>query len=186
MDAKVITSKRDYIQAHIAAVTYIDPSLLHGEVPCPHYLFPYHQQSKEVPVHKVGCGGCKWQVVSYDKQLTLKHDIVLDCFKQVRHKHGELPMLPILAAPQLYQYRNKIEFSFGKYLQKGQRGTAQEQEFVVQEHRNLGMHKQGEFSKVVDVDQCFLVSAPMHSVYERVKQLCHDSGLPVYDAKTHA
>lgn len=44
-----------------------------------------------------------------------------------------------------------------------------QRKFRIAEHRQLGMHKQGEFSKVVDVDQCYLVSARMHDIYTRLK-----------------
>jgi 23S rRNA (uracil1939-C5)-methyltransferase len=49
----------------------------------------------------------------------------------------------------------------------------------------MWFHKQGEFSKVVDIDQCFLVSKKVHAIYKRIKSDLLDSWIPVYDVKTH-
>lgn len=50
---------------------------------------------------------------------------------------------------------------------------------------NLGFHKQGEFSKIVDVDSCGLVSTKVNKLFAYIKELCLQSGLSVYDQKTH-
>ena len=42
--------------------------------------------------------------------------------------------------------------------------------FEIAEHRQCGFHKQGEFSKIVDIDQCYLVSENMHHVYAYINQ----------------
>lgn len=57
-------------------------------------------------------------MIAYDQQLLMKQQIIEDCFKSVVIKNGKLPLEPILPAPQQFGYRNKIEFSFGKYLQR--------------------------------------------------------------------
>ncbi len=116
--------------------------------------------------------------MSYAKQCDLKQTMLEQCFTQL-----DTNVLPVLPAPQQRGYRNKIEFSFGKYLKK--RYQSEKEGFEIAEHRQLGFHKQGEFSKVVDVEQCYLISPDLHAVYTHVKELFLASGLPVYDAKTH-
>jgi len=69
-------------------------------------------------LRKVGCGGCKRQMLSYMNQLKLKEDIVNDAFTKLKKKLPELHILSIIGSPQEKQYRNKIEFSFGKYITK--------------------------------------------------------------------
>lgn len=55
----------------------------------------------------------------------------------------------------------------------------------MREDRQLGFHKQGQFSKVIDVDQCHLVSDEAKKLYTYLKTLLINSGLPVHDSKTH-
>jgi tRNA/tmRNA/rRNA uracil-C5-methylase (TrmA/RlmC/RlmD family) len=131
--------------------------------------------------------------MSYPKQLELKQDMLRQCF------HGlGLEVLPIMGTPKPLGYRNKIEFSFGKYLVKNSdykesdikdkkippnpplsKGKEDllgvQKKFTIAEHWQLGFHKQGEFSKVVDVDQCYLVSEPMHAVYMYIKDQLQQS-----------
>ncbi|NOZ43887.1 MAG: hypothetical protein GXP45_01860 [bacterium] len=49
----------------------------------------------------------------------------------------------------------------------------------------MGFHKQGEFSKIVDVDKCGLISDKMNEIFAYIKSLCFNSQLPVYDQMTH-
>jgi tRNA/tmRNA/rRNA uracil-C5-methylase (TrmA/RlmC/RlmD family) len=45
---------------------------------------------------------------------------VQDCFRKLADKMGGVEILPVVHSPRQFGYRNKIEFSFGKYLRKGQ------------------------------------------------------------------
>ncbi len=85
VDITIVKKKKDYMEGHIVRVHKVAPERLDGEVKCPHYLFGYQKEKDQldVPEHKNGCGGCKRQVVSYEKQLLLKRDIVTDCFNQL-------------------------------------------------------------------------------------------------------
>lgn len=51
--------------------------------------------------------------------------------------------------------------------------------------RSIGFHRQGEFSKIVDIDTCGLISDKANEIFAYIKGLCFASGLPVYDQKTH-
>jgi len=199
VDVKIVKKKRDYLTGHIIKVHKVDEKWLDGDLRCPHHMSPYVPSPQTpLPTTSLGegqsdphieskkwCGGCKRQAISYTKQLELKQDIVADCFS----KFPKVEMLPIVWSPLQFGYRNKIEFSFGKYLRREFDPTNEskphERPFVVAEHWQMGFHKQGEFSKVVDIDQCYLVSPKMHEVYNRIKSDLKNSGLPVHDAKTH-
>ncbi|MCX6822798.1 MAG: methyltransferase domain-containing protein [candidate division SR1 bacterium] len=125
-------------------------------------------------------------MLSYATQLKLKQDIVADSFKKL--KMPELNILPIVGSPLEKGYRNKIEFSFGKYITNGEQvknGEAREKQLNVLSDRSVGFHRQGEFSKIVDITNCGLISDQANEVFARVKGLCLASGLPVYDQKTH-
>jgi tRNA/tmRNA/rRNA uracil-C5-methylase (TrmA/RlmC/RlmD family) len=57
-------------------------------------------------------------MLSYGNQLKLKEDIVSDAFTKIKKKLPDLQVLSIIGSPQEKNYRNKIEFSFGKYITK--------------------------------------------------------------------
>ena len=57
------------------------------------------------------CGGCKWQNLPYSEQLKFKQQQVFD--QLTRIGKIELPEIsPILGSKHIYEYRNKLEFSF--------------------------------------------------------------------------
>jgi 23S rRNA (uracil1939-C5)-methyltransferase len=63
------------------------------------------------------CGGCKWQMLPYEKQLAYKQQEVEQNFKRIGKV--ELPaLLPIVGSDAIKHYRNKLEFTFSnkRYL----------------------------------------------------------------------
>lgn len=63
------------------------------------------------------CGGCKWQMLPYQKQLEYKQQEVAQNFKRIG-KVALPEMLPIVGSEQTRAYRNKMEFTFSskRYL----------------------------------------------------------------------
>jgi 23S rRNA m(5)U-1939 methyltransferase (EC 2.1.1.-) len=62
-------------------------------------------------IHFGVCGGCKWQNLSYEKQLEFKQDEVYNHIKRIGGL-VDFETLPILGSEEQYFYRNKMEFSF--------------------------------------------------------------------------
>jgi len=66
------------------------------------------------------CGGCTFQTLRYEDELMLKRDMVLDLFKKAEIS---LPLkcepVEVRPAPNIYGYRNKMEFSFGDEYRDG-------------------------------------------------------------------
>lgn len=147
-------------------------------------------------------------MLSYGNQLKLKEDIVNDAFTKIKRKLPDLQVLTIIGSPQEKNYRNKIEFSFGKYITKGQirdeeQGTRYKENNTVTNAQisspksqvptpnivlsdwSVGFHKQGEFSKIIDIDNCALISDEANAIFQHIKGLCTASGLPVHDQMTH-
>jgi 23S rRNA (uracil1939-C5)-methyltransferase len=58
------------------------------------------------------CGGCDWQQLGYEAQLRLKRDIVVDCLKRLAGLN-DVPVLPTIASPRQWGYRNKVQVPFG-------------------------------------------------------------------------
>ncbi|MEO6788399.1 MAG: TRAM domain-containing protein [Chthoniobacteraceae bacterium] len=63
------------------------------------------------------CGGCAYQHIAYEKQLELKSRQVEQTLLRVG-KFPEVPMRPIVPAPQPYAYRNRIRV----HVQDGRAG----------------------------------------------------------------
>ena len=57
------------------------------------------------------CGGCKWQILPYAKQLQYKEKQVIDQLTRIGHLEIA-EKLPILASQKTELYRNKLEFTF--------------------------------------------------------------------------
>ena len=71
------------------------------------------------------CGGCVYQGVPYEEQLSNKAGEVRRLLAEKNIDYGTL--LPIAPAPDRFGYRNKMEYTFGD-MEKGGPTT-------------LGMHK---------------------------------------------
>ncbi len=212
VDLKIVKQKKDYVEAHITHIVELDPKIVDGEIFCPHFFSLLQNEkgagSKEQgasnlkpvtwnlwPSRKVGCWWCKRQMLSYANQLKLKEDIVNDAFTKIKRKLPELQVLSIIGSPSEKKYRNKIEFSFGKYITREQVTGSKEQATcnlqpgtcnnVILSDRSVGFHKQGEFSKIIDIDDCALISDEANAIFQHIKWLCKASGLPVHDQMTH-
>ncbi|USN58676.1 MAG: hypothetical protein H6767_00740 [Candidatus Peribacteria bacterium] len=70
---------------------------------------------------------------------------------------------PIIPSPLVDGYRNKVEFSFGKYI------SAKEGR---EEHFNVGFHKQGSFSQIQDYEGCILIDDELNNIYLDIKNHC--------------
>lgn len=60
--------------------------------------------------HFASCGGCRWQHLSYQEQLTQKETNIKRSFAPLLT--SEVTFFPIAASPKPWEYRNKMEFSF--------------------------------------------------------------------------
>ncbi len=110
------------------------------------------------------CGGCRLQHVAYPAQLAFKEKQVRDCLERI----GGLPpfeMRPILAAPEPYGYRNKMEFT----VVPSSAGPA------------LGLHEADRYDVVLDIDRCLLQSEVMNSLLAETRTLVRRDGISVYE-----
>ena len=183
---RITKKKKDYIEAMMMEVVSYDTQYTDGTIVCAHYKNPL----ETIPAwqeHEIWCGWCKRQIMSYDKQCEIKQHLVEDSFRWMSEIIGSIGWVQhIIWSPLTYQYRNKIEFSFGKYLvRKKWTKKDEKKEFLLNHQRQVGFHKQWYFSKVLDVQQCHLVSEKAHEVFVHLKKIIHDSWLPVYDQKMH-
>ena len=146
----------------------------------------FHQKSEKrvTPAceHFGVCGGCKWQHMGYEHQITYKEQEVLNNLKRIGHI--ELPeVTPIAAAPETYFYRNKMEFSFSdsRWL------TPEEiQEKDTIEDRNaLGFHIPGMWDKILDIKKCHLQADPSNEMRLFVKRFAIAEGITFFNPRNH-
>ncbi|MBR1807995.1 MAG: 23S rRNA (uracil(1939)-C(5))-methyltransferase RlmD [Paludibacteraceae bacterium] len=121
--------------------------------------FVKYSDKRTEPVcrHFGNCGGCKWQILPYEEQLRYKHQQITD--NLVRIGKVELPEIsPILGSKKIYNYRNKLEFTFSD-----QRWVSWEDIHAaggidnVERGHGLGFHITNCFDKVLDITECHLM-----------------------------
>jgi tRNA/tmRNA/rRNA uracil-C5-methylase (TrmA/RlmC/RlmD family) len=81
-----VKNRKDFIEAHIIETTEYDPHFADGEIFCPHYFIPKGVSEVNEGTAKIGCGGCKRQMMSYPRQLELKQQLVEESFKKINSK----------------------------------------------------------------------------------------------------
>lgn len=118
------------------------------------------------------CGGCTYQTLSYDEQLQLKSNMIQDLLVPVIGQEiWDEKYEGIKASPRQFEYRNKMEFSFGDFEKDGP--------------LTLGMHKKGSFYDVVTVDGCQIIDADMRQVLTITLEYFAKSKEPYYRKGNH-
>ena len=113
--------------------------------------------------------GAPWQVLSYERQLEVKAEQVVDALKRIG-KLEEFEIEPIVPAVEQWRYRNKLEYSFG---------TDEQGELV------CGFHAPGRWNEIVPMVDCKLASEKSNELREQVLQFCKIQGLTAWDRKDH-
>lgn len=121
---------------------------------CPHFEF---------------CGGCSYQTLSYKNQLSLKKNMVKDILDNAIK--SEYDFEGIIESPVQWEYRNKMEFSFGDEYKDGPLA--------------LGMHKRNSFHDIVTVNKCRIVDEDYRKVMDCVLKHCSERELPFYKKLKH-
>lgn len=115
------------------------------------------------------CGGCSYQTLSYEHQLELKNKMVKDILDNAVASDYEYE--GIQGSPLQWNYRNKMEFSFGDEFKEGPLA--------------LGMHKKNSFHDIVTVDDCRIVHEDYRKVLRCVLNYCSEKELPFYHKVRH-
>ncbi len=150
------------------------------------YPIAFHRYSsyRVSPVcgHFGKCGGCKWQDIDYTHQLRFKEKMVLDNFERVGRI--ELPSLhAICPSPDLWGYRNKMEFSF-----TGRRWLSPEEVasgHPVEDRRGLGLHFSGRFDWIVHIDECHLEPSYHNELRNQIYRKACALAIPFYNPIDH-
>lgn len=127
--------------------------------------------------HVVSCGGCSFQGLEYAAQLAAKERLLARILAPL----GALTIAPVRAAATPWNYRNKMDFTFGaaRWIEAGEPEHA-EQGFA------LGLHARGHFQKVLDVKACEIAFAEAAPILAGVRTAARELGLRAWDVRTQA
>ena len=102
------------------------------------------------------CGGCTYLSLPYEEQLKVKEKQVKRLLDSVLNRQEEAWIFEgIKGSPKAYEYRNKMEFSFGDEYKDGPLA--------------LGMHRRGSFYDIVTVADCKIVDADYRLILQTVR-----------------
>jgi 23S rRNA (uracil1939-C5)-methyltransferase len=159
------------------------------------------------------CGGCKWQMLPYAKQLQYKQQEAEQNLRRIGKV--ELPnIMPIIGADDDKYYRNKLEFTFSnkRYLlpeeieaspkSPPEEGTF-EQPDALKEIKNsemlktlppgeglggagaLGFHVPRLFDKIIDIHECYLMDGVNNSIRNTIRDFALQNKYSFYDVREH-
>lgn len=161
VDLQVTRKKKSYLEARVTH--FHEYSKDRAEPFCKHFGV---------------CGGCKWQHLPYEHQLTYKQE-------QISQQLGRIAKVdlptekPILAASPIQYYRNKMEYSFSN------RRWLLDSEVESEEKLNrnaLGFHVPGRFDRIVDIEHCYLQPEPSNTIRLALRDFSLEHNLEFYDA----
>lgn len=152
VEIELFDVRKDFAKAHVVSI--VKASAQRSEPPC--------------SLFKV-CGGCQWQHLSYDAQLTAKEDIVRQALKYIGGLNADL-VEPIIKADEILYYRNKVQFPV-KHPQGSNRILA-------------GYYKQ-DSHELVNVKHCPVQPQPLDYILEVAKDACERHGISAYSETKH-
>ena len=132
--------------------------------------------------HFENCGGCKWQHLSYNKQLEYKEKQVRDAFTRIA-KVDIIETFPIVGGEKTEYYRNKLEFSFSNKRWLTDDEIKSDENFG--ETSVLGFHAPGSFDKIIDIEHCYLQDSPSNEIRNFVRDFTIKNKYKYWDARTH-
>jgi 23S rRNA (uracil1939-C5)-methyltransferase len=162
--ARVFKKRKHYAEARV--IELLSPSLDRVAPPCPYSGL---------------CGGCKTQILRYDRQLAYKRRHVIDSLEHIGSLEN-IPVYPVIPSEKIFGYRNKMEFSCSdrRWLLPEEMATDQ-----VDTGFALGLHVPGTFYKVLDIDACLLMPDLGNWILGTTREYMKNSDHPAYGLRSH-
>ena len=155
------------------------------------------------------CGGCKWQMLPYSKQLQYKQQEVEQNLRRIGKI--DLPeILPIIGGDDTVHYRNKLEFTFsnkefypyplaspnlsggdalGNSADSENFNKFAESQVSPSEGGGsfgaLGFHVPRIFDKVIDIEECFLMDDVNNKIRNTIRAFALENKFSFYDIREH-
>lgn len=163
VDIRIIKKRRSYAEGRISRI--ITPSPSRVEPRCSHFGV---------------CGGCRWQHLPYEMQLASKQQVVEDALQRIA-KVELPPVSQIKGSADIWEYRNKMEYTFSNKRWLTDEQLASGESFV--DRDGAGFHIPGAFDKVLDIDRCHLQDDLGNRIRHFVKDYAREHGLSFYDLR---
>lgn len=164
VDLKIDRKKHSYAEAHITRI--VSPSPARVAARC---------------VSFGTCGGCKWQHLPYEEQLKHKRQQVVDALERIAKV--ELPeILPTLPSANVWEYRNKMEYTFSDKRWRTWEDIRSGKEFD-DSGNALGFHIPGAFDKVLHIDGCLLQDSKGDEIRNFIYDFADSHGYSFYNIK---
>ncbi len=133
-----------------------------------------------VPVkceHFADCGGCTFQNLDYEQQVSAKELQVKDVFRRIGG-FKDVDCDSIVKCEEIFHYRNKMEFTFSN------------QEYVPESEKErepsnfaLGLHAPGRWDKILNINECHIQTKIANEILTTIKELTKD--LEPYNIREH-
>ena len=145
-----------------------------------------HIETDSTCPHFEKCGGCSYHTLPYEEQLAIKERQVHELLEPVirsgysgRSGSGEVPdevdisnlFEPIVHSPRQFEYRNKMEYSFGDASFGGE--------------LELGLHKTGCFYDIISVPKCRIVDEDYRMIVAETLAYFRGKDTSYYHKRTH-
>lgn len=163
VDIKVDKKKKTYAEAHIEKIVTLSP--IRVEPKCEHFGT---------------CGGCRWQHLPYEFQLKCKQQQVKDALERIAKV--DIPEItPILGSKNIWEYRNKMEYTFSNKCWLTYEQMRSGEEFP--DRNAAGFHIPGAFDKVLDINRCHLQEDFGNQLRLFIKNYGKQHGYSFYDLR---
>lgn len=166
VDLQITKKKHNFMEARVERfVKYSDKRC---EPVCPHFG---------------NCGGCKWQILPYEEQLRYKQQQIVDNLTRIGKV--QLPQIsPILGSEKIYEYRNKLEFTFSnrRWVSWEDIHAAGGIDNVVRDS-GVGFHITNCFDKVLDITECHLMPPLNNRIRNFIRDYAVQHGLTFFDLR---
>ncbi len=161
---RIFKKKKNYAEARVVQI--IEPSPYRITPPCPYSGY---------------CGGCKWQFLSYPKQLEYKRRHVIEALAHIGFIEG-VRVHETIPSKLTFGYRNKMEFSCSdnRWLLPEELGKE-----GIDKGFALGLHVPGTFHKVIDTQACLLQPDMGNALLGDARAFMKSSSKPVYGLRSH-
>lgn len=165
-DVKIDRKKHSFAEGHIEKL--IKPSDIRVEPRCRHFGI---------------CGGCKWQHLPYDAQLSLKRQQVVDALERIgKVKYPEVK--PVLGSKKQWGYRNKMEYTASdkRWRTWEEMKNSSPEDTVAPA---LGFHIPGAFDKVLHIEECLLQEDTGNKIRRAIYDFAIENGLTFFNIRAN-
>ncbi len=127
------------------------------------------------------CGGCKLQHIDYTHQIKYKQKEVENNLKRLGKLDLPEHIEPIMGSPEIYHYRNKMEYSFSarRWLSPDEIKSGK----AIDNPEGAGFHIAGMWDKVLDIQTCHLQEEPSNDIRNAVKDFALKNKIPFFDPR---